>query len=792
MNPLKALSQRRRFFAAAAMLTLALALFWRLLPYAFDLPPALLEPRPVSPRYLARDDTPLRLLLDETGQRSAPETGYHELPQALIDATVAVEDQHFFSHGGIDYRAVLRAAWDNLRAKRIVSGASTLPQQLVKVSSPPAPRTLWRKFVEAQQARRLVREWPREKILAAWLNRVSFGNLLTGCRAAAEGYFDKPLDDLTVAECALLAGLPQSPGKLNPLRHPERAQTRQRHVLQRLAEEGFIDPETHERALAQPLVFSPSHGGFAAPHAVELLRGGAGSDASLQLAIETDAQPEGLRRSTIRTTLDAALQHRVERILATRLAGLRDRHVTQAAAVIIENASGDVLALAGSRDFFSEDGGQINGAWTPRSPGSALKPFTCLLALERGLSPATVIADLPVSFPTPTGLYQPENYTGKCFGPVTLRAALGNSLNISAVRILDQIGGASVLLDILRQLGLTTLDEDAAHYGLGLTLGNAPVRLLELVNAYACLARLGVYRPWRLAADSPPAAAPVRLFDARHAWQIADILSDNQARLLTFGARSPLRMPFRVAVKTGTSSSYRDNWALGFTPQFTIGVWAGNFDRTPMQGVSGVTGSAPILADLFALVRERFGRSAWHEIPPGLEPVRIDPRTGKRLTPQSPAVRLSRSERLTADQFPLAATADDYDTQGCALLPPEYAAWTASRDNWLGNLVTSAPSPPVEQAAGLLPPNPGTPTTRILQPLDGAVYHLDPDLPNQGRQLRLRSTHDGDPNLVWSSPTLTLDHQAPRWTALLTPGDHLLTLRHGQQTRTVRITVIQD
>lgn len=757
---------RHRSWIAWGVVAFA-AIIWHALPWAFPLPEALLVPRPVSPAYLARDGSPLRQLLDETGQRSAPEVSFFDLPPALIDATLAVEDQRFFHHDGIDYRAVLRATWDNLRAGRIVSGASTLPQQLVKISSPPQRRTLWRKFVEAQQARRLVREWPRTRILATWLNRVSFGNLLTGCQAASQGYFNKPLGDLTLAECALLAGLPQSPARLNPLRYPERAKARQRHVLARLLAENLIDAPAHQRADAQPLVYAPFHGGFAAPHAIDLLRQHSGAPSPA---------------SPLRTTLDARLQRRVEQVLTSRLAGLRDRHVTQAAAVVLDNATGDVLALAGSRDFFSPEGGQINGAWMAHSPGSALKPFTYLLALERGLTPATVIPDLPVVFPTPTGPYRPENYNGRCFGPVTLRDALGNSLNIPAVKTLESIGGAAVLLSTLQNLGLTTLTEPPEHYGLGLTLGNAPVRLLELATAYSTLARLGQHRPWRLL-ETDPAPPPVERFSATHTWLIADILSDNQARLLTFGPRSPLRLPFRVAVKTGTSSSYRDNWALGYTPQHTVAVWAGNFDRTPMQGVSGVTGAAPILADLFTELRDRFGPSSWFTPPAGIESARIDPRTGKVLTAQSPSVRLSRSEHFASGSLPPPATSTDYDSEGRALLSPEYADWITTRDNPLAGLVALA-SP---EASPADPP-------RILQPLDGNVYHLDPDLPGGGRLLSLRASADTT-GLAWTSPTLRLSRQGSRWTAELLPGTHVLHLHsapNAPPAHSVRITVVQD
>lgn len=719
-----------------------------------------------SAQYVVRDGSPLRLLLDEAGQRSTADLPFEKLPGSLMQATLAVEDQRFYQHAGIDYIALGRATLSNLQQRRVVSGASTLAQQLVKISTPRSTRRgLGVKWYEAQTARRLLRTWSRHQVLTAYLSRVSYGNLFIGCEMAAAGYFNKPLSDLTLAESALLAGLPQAPTRLNPFKNPEAAKKRQRHVLTRLLEDGVIDQDAHDRAVQQPLLYTAFRGGFEAPHATTLL----------------GAQTPPTDRGRIRTTLDASLQRRVEQVLAARLAPLRDRHVTQAAAVILENATGDVLALAGSRDFFSADGGQINGAWTPHSPGSALKPFTYLLALERGLSPVTVLPDLPVSFPTPTGVYRPENYDHRLYGPVTFRTALGNSLNIPAVRLLDQIGGTATLVEGLQSLGLTTLTEPPEHYGLGLTIGNAPVRLLELANAYACLARLGEYRPWRLLADAALETAR-GVCSPQNAFLIADMLSDNQARLLTFGAHSPLRMPFRVAVKTGTSSSYRDNWTFGYTPEFTVGVWVGNFDRTPMQGVSGVTGAAPILRDLFLALCET-STLTWFEPPQGLVQVRIDPRTGRRITAQAPAARLSRTEWVAAAQLPPAAAASDYDEAGRAYLPPEFAAWLDSRDNWLADLVViakdSSESPPL----------------RINQPVEGSVYHLDPDLPNQGRRLPLRSSWDSSRPLVWTSPTLQMEKDQQGWTALLVEGEHVIHC-HREAAEpalvSVRIHVVQD
>ncbi|MCB1079550.1 MAG: transglycosylase domain-containing protein, partial [Verrucomicrobiae bacterium] len=453
----------------------------------------------------------------------------------------------------------------------------------VKISSPPRSRNLRTKLVEMMTARKLEMSWDKDAILTAYLNRLPYGNQLTGCRAAARGYFGKPLGDLSVAESAFLAGLPNKPTRFNPYRNFDGARERQQYILGRLREEQWISDAQCSAAKTEALRLTESGpvGEFEAPHFIELVR---------------MAEEDGGELSA-RTTLDLELQHFVEGEIEIQLRALDQliggRLSTQAGVVVIENATGEVLALAGSRDFFGSPGGQINGAWTPRSPGSALKPFTYLLALEQGKTAATVLPDVPVEFPTPTGAYRPVNYDRRFRGPVTVRRALANSLNVPAVRMLDAIGGPERLHSTLtKQLGFTGLDPDPNRYGLGLTLGTAEVRLIELTNAYACLARLGEYRPYRLTQQGR--IADSTLFDRDACWLIADILSDNLARAEAFGLNSPLRFPFRVAAKTGTSTDYRDNWTVGFTPEYTVGVWVGHFGNTPLQDVSGVSGAGPI------------------------------------------------------------------------------------------------------------------------------------------------------------------------------------------------------
>ena len=735
-----------RLLRLGAGLLVGIAVVWWLLPWAVPLPAKLRQPTRPSPVFLAADGTPLRQLLDDEGQRAAPVTGLDAIPPMLVRATLAAEDKRFFEHHGIDLAAAARALWDDALHRRIVSGASTITQQLAKVCAEERnPRTLFVKVVEALQARRIEMSFSKERILTEYLNRIGYGNLLSGCASASLGYFDKPLRDLTPAECAFLAALPQSPTRLNPYRHPDAARKRQQLILDQMHRQGWLNEEAHTLALREKPKLQSTMDGFAAPHAVAL-------------AATSSAE------AVVQTTVDRSLQSRVEAAIHHRLELLGPKHVSQAAAVVIENRSGRVLALVGSRSFAGSSDGQINGAWTPHSPGSAIKPFTYLLALQNGFTAASVIPDLPVEYSTPSGLYRPENYDHRHYGPVTVRTALGSSLNIPAVRVLQRLGGESVLVQSLQSLGLTTLDQSPQHYGLGLTIGNAPVRLVELANAYACIARLGDYLPWTLLRSAEPTPAQ-RLLPASACFIIADILSDNQARALTFGPHSVIRMPFRCAVKTGTSTGYRDNWTVGFTPEFTVAVWVGNFDNTPMNRVSGVTGAGPIFRDIFTALAEDHAPS-WFQVPAGLTRCRIDPRNGKRLSADSPAIANTREEWFLQGAQPPLATASDYDAAtGRAYLSPEYADWLARGESWLSGTVCLRES------------DTGSPL-RLICPLDGSVFQLDPELPDGGRRLLLRAQGGSDPR--WSSPTLPITTDRGLSHAMLTPGSHEITVTSSE------------
>jgi penicillin-binding protein 1C len=731
-----------RYFVAAAALALA---GWYVLPFCVSPPPGLLENPDASPVVVDRHGLVISHVALPDASRCAP-VSLAEFPPDLLACTLAAEDKRFYSHGGVDFLATARAARDLLIKRRIVSGASTITQQLVKISSPPAKRTPLTKIREVLAARRLEMTWSKERILTAYLNRLDYGNLRVGAAEAARFHFQKPLGDLSLAECAMLAGIPQAPSRLNPLRRPERAIVRRNVVLQRLAAAGKADPARIATALAEPLSLRPLKESQPAPWL-----------ASLNLPPPDPANP----RREIRTTLDLPLQRELETVVREETSKLKAANLRHAAVVVIDNPSGEILALVSSAAWLDPRGGQLNGALVPRSPGSTLKPFTYLLAMDLNQrTPASILADIPSPFRTPEGLDLPENYDHAYRGPVTLRGALACSLNVPALRELNLLGGPAPLHHLLTTLGLTTLGTDSTADGLGLTIGNAPVRLLELANAYAALARDGRYFPPVLFPDQSSSEPEIRLpFAATSYYLIADILADPVARAPSFPPGGPLDLPFRCAVKTGTSSDFRDNWCLGFTPQFTVGVWAGNFENQPMKGISGVSGAGPIFHR--AMLRlHRDHAPTWFERPQGLTEVSIDTRTGKHTAtePKNPHIR---PDLVPADQVPSAAAPADYDATGKVLLDPAYAGWFASRHNLRRGELALDPAP-----ARLEP-------LRIITPADGITLLLDPEIPSGSDKLRPVTNLPGTAR--WTSSTLRIDPATPEPVIHLAPGTHTLT-----------------
>jgi penicillin-binding protein 1C len=595
---------------AALFLSAGLAAASVFIPY----PRRALEPGPgVSLRLLDRHGFLLREVLSEAGGRCRW-VGLEEVSPHLVRATLAAEDRRFFFHRGVSLPSVLRAISQNARGGRIVSGASTITQQVVR-NLHPRPRTWPVKLLEGWLALRLERTLNKEAILVQYLNRVPYGNLAFGAEAASRLYFGKPAFGLSLAESAFLAGLPRSPTTSNPYAAPAAARARQREILSAMASLGWAGEEETARALVQPLDLQAPTAAFRAPHFCE------------QVLAEIGPEKRS-RLSAARTTLDLALQEKVESLVRRHINPLASKGITNAAVVVMQNATGEILALAGSRDFFArDDAGQVDGARAPRQPGSALKPFTYALALERGLTAASLIADEPTGFAAPGGAFVPRNYDRLFHGRVRLRSALACSYNVPAVATLEAAVGTETFYRTLRALGFDGLRRPPSYYGAGLTLGNGEVTLLELAGAYRALARAGIFgHEWRiletvdrsgLRGPSPAPGAGVPVLSPPAVFIVTDILADADARVPAFGYGSPLSLPFPCAAKTGTSKDYRDNWTVGFTKDYTVAVWAGNFDGEPMHQVSGIAGCGPIFRDIMLLLHRDRRPGPFIE-PPGL------------------------------------------------------------------------------------------------------------------------------------------------------------------------------
>ena len=531
-------------------------------------------------------EKPLRWFPDIKGERHLW-ISIDKIAGTTKKAFIAAEDQRFFSHIGIDPISMVRALKENMVQGKIVLGASTITQQMIRIAYP-RNRTYSKKFIEVLRSLRAEGHLSKEAILEVYLNRVPMGNNLTGIEAASRIYFKKPSSSLSLHENALLAALPKAPGTLNPYGHnKEKLKVRRNWVLKRMYALGFISLKEKLRAEKQPVLVSEKVFPFDAPHFVDMM-------------------DKNKISGNTTTTVDLILQKRVEQILGSHRKRLKKQKALQGSVVVIENKTSNVLALVGSMEHSKTNLGFNNGAISKRSAGSTLKPFLYAKALDEGHSPSDTLEDLKRSYISPKGIYRPVNFNRTSYGPVSMREALGNSLNQSAIYLINQIGYENFFKTV-SLLGLNNYKEhDADHYGLGLVIGNLEVKLIQLAAAYATLARGGEFMSPRFLKNDPK-PSPNRIFSPESSYIITDILSDPSARVLTFGDFFNQKLPFKVALKTGTSTHYRDSWIIGYTLEYTIAIWTGNFDGSSTNGLSGAKGGGPIFIDILnELYPDRF------------------------------------------------------------------------------------------------------------------------------------------------------------------------------------------
>ncbi|MDZ4763173.1 MAG: PBP1A family penicillin-binding protein [Chloroflexota bacterium] len=686
-----------------------------------------------------------------------------QMPQHCVNAAIATEDANYYAHPGVDIVGVVRAAWANLRGGEVVAGGSTITQQVARnlLLDPQqrAERTVTRKLREMILALRLSGVYSKDEILALYLNQSYFGNLAYGIEAAARAYFGKSASALALAECALLVGLLQAPAVYDPLTNLDVAKDRQAVVLDLMVQNGALTAAAAQTAKVEPLQFAASPFPIDAPHVVMAVIRQLERDYPAQLL------SGGLR---VTATVDLDWQRAAERIVNAALDGLNrpgdparpPANANNAALVALDPHTGQVLVMLGSPNYFDESiDGAVNAALALRQPGSALKPFTYAAAMNPDLpeawTPATMILDVRTPFVTRRlESYTPLNYGLVEHGPVSARAALASSLNIPAVVALDH-AGIGAMVDLAADAGLTTLAQNT-DLDLAVTLGGGEVRLLDLTQAYSIFANGGVrVEPSFILRVEDAAgnvlyqwrerAAPPRVIDERLAWLITDMLSDDEARIMGFGRNSALNIGRPAAAKTGTTTDYRDNWIVGYTPNLVAGVWVGNADNTPMQNVTGVSGAAPIW--------NRFMRAVLigqpeldFERPDGLVQTAVCIPSGLLPTPRCPRTHrewfIAGTEPRAADNWYQTFALD----RATGLLadentPPErrvdrvYAVYPQAARAWA--IRAGIPQPPADAENVQIVGADVNESIRLLSPDPYTVFELSPVLPRASQRIRL-------------------------------------------------------
>jgi penicillin-binding protein 1C len=666
--------------------------------FAFPFPREILQTYPASVTLTDVEGQPLRIRLGPGGLDCRP-VYQPERDDWIAMAIVAAEDQRFWSHPGVDVLAIGRAIRQNVFCGRTVSGASTLSTQTMRLSQP-RRRTLITKAIEAFRALQMERIFSKKDILAQYLNRAPFGSNIVGIEAASRRYFRKSPKELSLAEAALLAGLPQSPSRLRPDRHLDRARRRQGYVLERMVAGGMISDAQRRDAIRQPLAIRANPYPFRAPHFSDLA---------------SRSSADG--RYEIRTTLDSSLQQVAEDAVERAMAELEPAGVRGGAVVILDVQDHAVRALVGSPDFFERSAGQYNAAVAVRSAGSTLKPFAYALAFDRGIvTPQTTLFDVPKLFRD----YEPENFDETCRGRVSARDALILSLNMPAIDIERRVG-QTMLYDTLRRLGLDTLNRPAANYGLGLVLGNGEVTLLSLANAYACLARGGDYEPCRILEDQA-LGHHTRVFSPEACWLIAEALGGGERSMDAVGHAADVRLP-PLAWKTGTSAGFRDAWTVAYNRDYVVAVWFGNPDGAPSDSLVGCRAATPVVWDI---VRQLYpdNEGPAFERPAGLSQRDVCAVSGAPPNPWCP----TRTQAWHIPGVSLSRPCSVHTREG-ETWPPEVASFLAHNTQ----------SPAAVEARPL----------RITSPAAGSAFRLIAAGGRDEQRLPLNAASGSDTSLYW-------------------------------------------
>ncbi len=651
---IRSLSRKQWLLIIVPLISLGALFYWFILK---DLPsPTSLNKTsayPISTKILDRHGA---LLYEIYADQNRTPIKLDDLPKYVTEATLSIEDKNFYIHHGFDTGGLLRAAFKTVTGQRL-EGGSTITQQLVKVALLTPERTLIRKVKEALLTVVTETLYSKKEILEMYLNHIPYGGTAYGIEAAAHRFFDKNARDLTLAEAALIVGLPQAPSRYSPLGNPDAAKARQSLVLDRMVEDKYITKEVATAAKNEELHFADAGTDISAPHFVMYVR----ELLEAEYGIQTVEQG-GLR---VTTTLDLDLQNAAQASLSAEMKTLQRLKISNGAALVTNPQTGEILAMIGSKDYFSTDiDGKVNVTTRLRQPGSSIKPLNYALGLEtKVITPSTMLLDTPICFAI-TGQpdYCPKNYDNTFHGLTQIRFDLGNSLNIPAVKVLA-LNGLENFVSFARNMGLTTL-LDPAKYGLSLTLGGGEVMMTDMATAFGVFANSGTkvplqpilkvedvsgkilkeYKVEKVASDvenlrttQPRPDLPEKLLSPETAFLISHILSDNNARAGSFGTSSVLNVPGKtVSVKTGTTNNLRDNWTIGYTPTRLVATWVGNNDNSPMSYVaSGVTGASPIWQKIMRYALRDI-KTPGLEIPEGVEGASVCSNSGTLPSADTP------------------------------------------------------------------------------------------------------------------------------------------------------------
>jgi penicillin-binding protein 1C len=752
--------RRNRKASKVILVLLAMCLLIRMIPYLAPIRAADITQNQLAMEFSDRNGLSLGTILTRDQEHTAV-VALNQVSPQFIQAILAAEDGQFYHHGALDLKAVVRAIQEAIRAKRIVSGASTITMQLARMLNP-VPRTLFGKLEEIWLSWRLTAGMDKDEILSNYINRLPMGGNIYGVEAASRIYFSISARDLNVAQASLLAAIPNNPTYFNPYEHWERLKRRQKYVLNRMVQEGYITRSMAERIYIEKVVFQPRQQGIiAAPHFLFWL---ANQQKTPPLAPPRKRggvhEERELMSSPVRTTINRPLQQFVEAQVKQVLVNLAANNVDDAAALVIDNHTGEVLAYVGSPDYFDEAKlGRNDGVQALRQPGSTLKPFVYELALEKGkIRPNTILPDVPAHYAIPGAkLYSPTDYNQKFLGPVRVRLALANSLNVPAVRVLEKVG-VQAFLNRLHELGFEHLTNSPEYYGLGLTLGSGEVNLWELAKAYVTMARQGETTPLVTILDNSPIQNPKSKIQNRTTWQlITDILSDRYARATAFGVDSVLSLPFPTAVKTGTSSNFRDTWTVGFSNDYTVATWVGNFNGEPMRQVSGVTGAAPLWNRIMLHLHENQEPAAFPP-PEALVKLPICAISGLKPTPDC---------SLVVEEYFYPEDKQNYERQTRFDLPREYDEWLAKQNQFSLN----------------------SSNLKILSPQNGDLFLLYPGEEGQ-QKLEFKLTGVTKVPVEWwlnGEKLVTQSTNSLFWT--LRPGNWTLEAKSGEMSDRVNFQV---